>query len=578
MGTAKKQQIPGYKLLKPLGSGGQASVYKAVQLSMKRPVAVKVIFPERGVPEIELGRFLREARVLAKLRHESIVQAIDYGEHGGVRYLVMEFVEGVTVLELLETEGALGRRRALEIALQVCAALEHAAGLGVIHRDVKPANIVITKANRAVLVDFGLARPETGDFQLTMTGTTVGTPHYMSPEQIRGDENLDHRGDIYALGSTLFHMLTGRVPFPAKSKLEIMACHLKEPIELPESLPEQIPDYIFDVVKKAMEKDPDDRYASAKRMLADLRRAKEMLEAEESGVLEADLLGRGREWALQRRLDEVVQERDRLAEYTKSLEARLAALEERAGPMVMSVPEVEGTKSEPELVVEPVPGSALASPMVYVQGGSFLYGDDHGDDVDRPRRKVRVDSFWIDVYPVTNREYAEFVRATGHRFPQHWESPEPSSTIATHPVVHVTWKDACAYAEWCGKRLPTMVEWQAAARGRDGRQYPWGDEPDPSRLNCRESRIGETTPVGKYPGGISPCGLHEAAGNVAEWVSGSFPGANKGQPLIRAVCSGSFRDPIRRSRCASRRGYRDEGKAAHVGFRCARDAKPEDEP
>jgi serine/threonine-protein kinase len=543
---------------------------------MKRPVAVKVIMPEQGVPDIEVGRFMREARVLAKLRHENIVQAIDYGENEGIQYLVMEFIEGVTVLDLLESEGALGIPRSLEIATQVCRALDHAASLGVIHRDVKPANVVITKANRAVLVDFGLARPESTDFQLTITGTTVGTPHYMSPEQIRGEEGLDHRGDIYALGSMFFHMLTGQVPFPSTSKLEIMASHLKEEVRLPKDLPEGIPDYIFSIVTKAMEKAPADRYQSAQLMLNDLLDAKELRAAEESGVQDADLLGSGREYALQTRLDEMTRERDRLSEYVRSLEARLSALEEKQGVEGLAAPRVEAQKSEPEIAVEPLPGSSLALPMIFVKGGPFLCGEDEGDDVDTPRRTVHVDPYWISVYPVTNREYAEFVSATGHAPPSHWDGDEPRSEIADHPVVGVTWQDGVDYGTWCGKRLPTMYEWQKAARGADGRRFPWGDEPDVSRLNCRESGIGATTPVGKYQGGISPWGLHDTAGNIAEWVSGRFQGGRKGQPVIRAVCGGSWRDSITRSMCAARRGYRDGGKGPYVGFRCARDADPED--
>ena len=563
----KKQQIPGYKLLSKLGKGGQGNVYKAIQISMNRPVAVKVIMPDSGVQESELGRFLREARVLARLRHENIVQAIDYGEHNGIRYLVMEFVEGDSVLDLIEREGALGVRRSIDVAIQICRALEHAAGFGVIHRDIKPANIVITKTNRAVLVDFGLARPEETDLQLTMTGTTVGTPHYMSPEQIRSIEKLDGRSDIYALGCTFFHMLTGQVPFPLQSKAEIMASHLREEVKLPKELPAGIPGPVFDVIRTAMEKDREDRYASAREMLADLTSARQKLPSETQVGMAA--FGHADEEAALK-LARMAQERDRLAEHARRLEERLRAIE--GGLARAELP--DGVREISDDV--PIPASVVEEEMVLGPAGTFICGEDEGKDIDTPRREMHLDDFWLDVYAVTNRAYAKFVRETRHPAPPHWKGTEPPSAIADHPVVWITWQDAVDYAAWSGKRLPTPIEWQKGARGTDGRAFPWGARPDAARLNCKETGRGATTRVGDFPEGASPYGLQDMAGNVAEWVFGRFamsgPNSDTGQ-VIRAVCGGSWRDPLERSRCASRRGYRDGGRSGYVGFRCARDTK-----
>ncbi len=560
----KKQQIPGYKLLSRLGTGGQANVYKAVQISMNRHVAVKVITPEQGVLEAELGRFLREARVLARLRHENIVQAIDYGEHEGIRYLVMEFIEGESVLDIIEREGALGNRRAIEIAIQICRALEHADGFGVIHRDIKPANIVITPTQRAVLVDFGLARPEETDLQLTMTGTTVGTPHYMSPEQIRGVEKLDVRADLYALGATFYHLLTGIVPFPMSSKAEIMASHLREEVKLPKDLPKGIPEYIFDIVRTAMEKDREDRYASAREMLADLVASKQRLP--QHTHVDLPVLGR-REEELQQKLEEMSKERDRLAEHARLLEERLRSVETSK---IMPKPTATQETDSPGSISE----VADVNPMVKVDGGFFTCGEPEGKDVDTPKREVNLEAFWIDIYPVTNHQYAKFVRETDRMPPKHWEGEQPPGELANHPVVWVTWQDAVEFAAWAGKRLPTPIEWQKAARGTDGRPFPWGEIPDPRRCNCKEMGIGGTTSVGEYKNGISPFDVHDMAGNVAEWVFGKFAvhGPSDVGQVIRAVCGGSWRDSIMRSRCASRRGYRDGGKAPYVGFRCARNA------
>jgi formylglycine-generating enzyme required for sulfatase activity len=276
-----------------------------------------------------------------------------------------------------------------------------------------------------------------------------------------------------------------------------------------------------------------------------------------------------------KQVDELTRERDRLQEYAESLKKRLEALEAKLDLAALNG-ELSGPRSEPEIAVNRLPGSSLASPMAYVAAGSFLYGEDEGEWVVKPKRKVQVETYWIDVYPVTNLGYLEFVKATGRAPPGHWEGPKPPREILDHPVVNVTYQDAVDYAEWCGKRLPTPVEWQKAARGVDGRRFPWGDEPNVSRLNCRGTGIDTTSAVGRFPAGVSPCGLHEMAGNVAEWVAGRFEAAADSQGrIIRAVCGGSFRDSIMRSQCAARRGYPDGGRAPYVGFRCARDPEPD---
>jgi serine/threonine protein kinase len=227
-------QIPGYRLITRLGAGGQGSVYKAVQLSMLRPVAIKLIRPADD--PADLVRFLRGARVLSRLTHENIVRAIDYGDAHGTRYIVMEFVDGESVLDLLREHGRLSLKHSTDIALQASRALAYASRHGVIHRDVKPANILITDENRAVLVDFGLARAEESDSLVTSAGVSIGTPHYMPPQQIRGEREIDIRADLYALGATFFHMLMGRLPFPEGSLAEILASHVKHEIELPRDL------------------------------------------------------------------------------------------------------------------------------------------------------------------------------------------------------------------------------------------------------------------------------------------------------------------------------------------------------
>jgi serine/threonine-protein kinase len=232
-GQVAKARIPGYEVFSKLGQGGTAAVFKAVQKSMGRPVALKILLPSMVKHKRYIKRFLKEAEMAGKLNHKNIVKAIDAGQHGGYYYLAMEFIEGESLTAMVRRLGALDEWTALKITLEIGAALNHAHRHGIIHRDVKPQNIFVTKDGTAKLGDLGLARAtiSEGD-DVTRHGWTVGTPNYMSPEQARGEE-ADARSDIYSLGATLFHMLVGRPPYVGSTPAEIMAKVVKEPIDWP---------------------------------------------------------------------------------------------------------------------------------------------------------------------------------------------------------------------------------------------------------------------------------------------------------------------------------------------------------
>ncbi|HEX40654.1 MAG TPA: serine/threonine protein kinase, partial [Phycisphaerales bacterium] len=220
---AAVHQIPGYKILGKLGSGAMAIVYKARQLSLNRQVAIKVL-PKRFSENPEyVERFYKEGQAAGKLNHPNIVQAIDVGEAAGYHYFVMEYVEGKTLADDLVGGQAMDERQALDIIIQVAHALAHAHHHGLIHRDVKPKNIMISKTGAVKLADMGLAREMT-DVKLAETeaGKAYGTPYYIAPEQIRGKIDIDGRADIYGLGATFYHMVTGRVPFMADDSAEVM--------------------------------------------------------------------------------------------------------------------------------------------------------------------------------------------------------------------------------------------------------------------------------------------------------------------------------------------------------------------
>ncbi len=265
------QQIPGFQILGKLGSGAMAKVFKARQLSLDRIVAVKVLPRKlKENPEF-VDRFYREGKAAAKLNHNNIVQAIDVGEAGGYHYFVMEYVDGKTVYDDLATGRLYSEKDALDLIIQVARALEHAHDRGLVHRDVKPKNIMITKTGVAKLADMGLAR-ETQDIEAAMAeqGRAYGTPYYISPEQIRGEVNIDARADIYSLGATFYHMVTGKVPFEGASPAAVMQKHLKEPLIPPDHINPALSAGVGEIIEVMMAKKRDDRYASVKDLLVDL--------------------------------------------------------------------------------------------------------------------------------------------------------------------------------------------------------------------------------------------------------------------------------------------------------------------
>lgn len=269
--TRPAQQIPGFQIIKRVGAGAMATVYQAKQLSLDRIVAIKVL-PKRLSENREfVERFYKEGRAAAKLNHANIVQAIDVGEHAGFHYFVMEFIDGKTVYDDLVKNKPFPEKDALRIILQVAQALDHAHHRGLIHRDVKPKNIMITSRGVAKLADMGLAR-EASDVAAAMAeaGRAYGTPYYIAPEQIRGELNIDFRSDIYSLGATAYHMLTGRVPFDGPTPSAVMHKHLREPLIPPDHLNKSLSSGVAEVIETMMAKDPNARYASTADLIQDL--------------------------------------------------------------------------------------------------------------------------------------------------------------------------------------------------------------------------------------------------------------------------------------------------------------------
>ncbi|MCY3019108.1 MAG: SUMF1/EgtB/PvdO family nonheme iron enzyme [Planctomycetota bacterium] len=265
------KQLGQFKLLKKLGEGGMGAVYLAEDTNAGRMVALKLL-PKKHAGDSEfLSRFRREARAAGQLNHVNIVAAHTVGEEMGNHYIVMEYVEGEPLDKTLKRDGALPWDKALEIVMQVARGLKHAHEHGIIHRDIKPGNIIVTPQGVAKILDLGLSKAIGGEEHFnTQTGVAVGTPHYISPEQARGDKNLDGRMDIYSLGATFYHLVTGQTPFEGSTAAVIMTKHLNEQLTNPQDIVEDLPDNVAHVIIKMMAKEPNDRYRDCKELLDDL--------------------------------------------------------------------------------------------------------------------------------------------------------------------------------------------------------------------------------------------------------------------------------------------------------------------
>src|SRR5207237_3206039 len=258
-----------YKILRKLGTGGMADVYLAEDQELGRRVAIKILNDRHAADDSFVERFRREAKNAAGLSHPNIVSIYDRGEAEGTYYIAMEYLEGRTLKELIVTKGPTPIHVAIDYTRQMLAALGFAHRNGIVHRDIKPHNVVVGPDGRLKVTDFGIAR--SGASQMTEAGPIIGTAQYLSPEQARGAP-VDQRSDIYSVGIVMYEMLTGTVPFTGDTPLEIAMKHLSEVPVPPSELRAEVPDDLDLIVVRALAKDPADRYQPAEEMDADLAR------------------------------------------------------------------------------------------------------------------------------------------------------------------------------------------------------------------------------------------------------------------------------------------------------------------
>ena len=324
-GALVKKQIGGYRLIRRIGEGGMGEVYLAEQLSMHRTVAIKILHQKWADDEEFRKRFLLEARAAGKLSHPNLIQVYDVGKYQGLYYFSMEYVDGVTADDLIRHEGPLGFDKVIDITLQVCAALTYLSQHGIVHRDIKPANIMVMKDGTVKLADFGFIQQAVVDHELMQEGTTIGTPDYISPEQARGERDLDVRSDLYSLGASVFHMLGGKTMFSGTCSA-VMRAHIDTVPPRLEQLRHDVPKEMVRIIARLTAKSPIDRQQSPDERAKDLE------------MLKLDMAGSSGELPTSKSgiLNVINAEKERIT----ALEARLA--DQRAGTLVWITAAVAG--------------------------------------------------------------------------------------------------------------------------------------------------------------------------------------------------------------------------------------------
>ncbi|MBN2549857.1 MAG: SUMF1/EgtB/PvdO family nonheme iron enzyme [Anaerolineales bacterium] len=520
-----------YRVVKRLGQGGFGAVYRADDLILKTTCAIKENLDYWDEAQ---RQFEREAQILAGMRHPNLPRVTDFFTLPAQgQYLVMDFVEGYDLQTILNRVGQpLLESQVLIWIDQVCDALIylHSQSPPIIHRDIKPANIRITPTNQAMLVDFGLAKAYDPDTK-TILGAQAVTAGYSPVEQYgqEGGEHIrtDARTDIYALGATLYTLLTNQLP------PESIARVMGTPLPRARQLNPKISPQVDEAILRAMGLMAADRYAH----VSELRRALK---------------------------------RTRVIEPPKFPGA------EATSPQLTTNGSAPSAAAVPSQPVKPrtMPGaapiatrilptsrrSAAKIEWVKIPAGEFIFGEDG--------KKISLPAFQIARFPVTNLQYRLFLDARPlHPAPSHWKGRDFPMGKARYPVVGVSFYDAMAFCEWMNCRLPTEEEWEKAARGSDGRTYPWGEAwEDGKYCNNWDAGVGGTTSVDRFSLGISPYGVWDMVGNVWEWTGSENQG-----PYMHVLRGGSWRLFSRFAVQVTRRDWHTlDDSRDDLGFRCAR--------
>lgn len=562
--------IEGFEVVREIGRGGMGVVYLARDLEREREVALKVLLVGLTLTETGLARFRTEAQTMSRLDHASIVPLIRFGLDTDTCFIASEYIEGSTLARELDVDLRLGIaprpgdwQAIARFMAAIAGALAHAHAQNVLHRDVKPSNILIDLQGRPHLSDFGLAR-DLEELGHTRSGDRTGTLAYMSPEQALGKwREVDQRTDVYATGIVLFELLTGQRPFDARSAAKLARDITERDVSAPRAHANVLPPELWTLCQKALERDPRDRFGDIAELARDLEafaagrpirtRPRSLASRWRRGVGRHPVLA----WtvaagvvlaALGLSLGISTQRSTatplRVSSEPSGAEVfaqRLIAETGDYGPMRRLGTTPLSTRVQPgliRLVLRDADGRA-AELSRRVPGPTARSGRAHLEVHARllPRDAMLADmvileDFAIDRREVTVEEFRGFAEATDRRLPESWTGLD-LDRAASFPAAGLTWEDAREYAEWAGKRLPTLREWERAALGRDQRSWPWGNEavaPDSLRIWACVDRHGAALsitpelflaaacPPGQHPRDRSPEGVEDLLGSVREWV------------------------------------------------------------
>ena len=613
-----------YRLLQELGSGAFGKTYLAEDThspSNRRCVIKHLTWNnDPRMADLVRDRFKREAAILEMIGRGSqggIPELFAYFIDNDQYYLVQEWIDGDTLTHKLRREGPQPEHIVKNILLGSLQALEyiHTRPTPIIHRDIKPDNIMIRRANgQPVLIDFGVVKEVT---QIDPGGAQastimVGTSGFMPLEQAAGRPVF--ASDIFSLGMTAITMLTGKHPR-----------ELTDPQSgdvVWRQLAPHVSAGFADVLDIATRRFDRERYQSARDMAAALQGASQAMTAgmrPNPATMAATSMGPGSTFnsgdprmasSANPSLTPTMSPQTPAAGVTDMINSMSSGQNARkksgwlipvvvilflivlvpvGGVGVWYVMKSKDDPAKPNTPTDPgkpvVDGTTPAKPtgdapegMVLIKGGKFRMGDDDGEDAsEKPAHEVEVASFFIDRNEVTNADYAKFLKATGHKAPGNWRGGIYPEGEGDYPVANVTWEDAEAYAKWADKRLPTEAEWEFAARGTEGRKYPWGNDFDPEKLNSEESGNKQAKSVADFPDGATPEKVYNLAGNVAEWTASDdslYPGSTaKLPPGSKIVRGGGFSLDKKYASATKRTQVPPNTIDPALGFRCAKDAK-----
>lgn len=571
-GRGRALTLGNYLLLDTLGAGGMGRVFKARHQRLQRIVALKTLNEQSAADHELIERFRREAWAVAQLAHPNIVAAHDADEADGVHFLVMEYVEGPNLSDLVRRRGPLPIEEAVRYTLDAARGLAYAHAQGFVHRDVKPSNLVLDAGGAVKLLDLGLARavgPAPAG-ELTLAGDVVGTAEYMAPEQAFDTHSVDARADIYGLGATLYRLVTGELMYRAETPLRLIAAHREQPIPMMSTMRDDVPRWLETLYKKMVAKEPADRPQTMDEVVAALEKARptprrrarpadvedslsgvpDFIEASASGD-DLVIVGDIKQSPLSNALAAGSVVEPSLSQPRFPPLAALVALAAAIGMIVLlswrESPGVAAPSRQPRpaasadatqalvaqwaryLGVAKTETNSLGMRLALIPPGEFVHVNDGAGEAG-PVAVHR--ALYLGVHEVTVAQFRTFVEQTGYQTAAEqssaansWRRPAGLTQSDRHPVVEIAPIDAQAFCNWLSQResaiyrLPTEDEWEHACRA--GYQGAWWFGDFPTQLG-RYAWYAEHGQRRTHQVGLlepNPFGLHDLLGNAAEWCA-----------------------------------------------------------